>query len=211
MKTNERSAFIDLILGTAELYEKTPGDAALELYWNALEDLELQQIEFAIGRHLRDPDKGRFMPKPADIRSCIPGAGKRTSIIAWAEVERAIFKYGIYRTVQFVDGVTNAVLKDMGAWEWICSQDLEQPWTQKEFERRYEIYQQQQIQLHEPLIGIHERENRNNGYFSDPRLPEYTKYRVLIGQHDTLLLPESSEERKQISSGEFESIGQLIN
>ncbi len=143
------------------------------MYWQTLNDLTFDQFEKGLYAALRDPERGRFMPMPADILHF--ARPKRTSVEAWSEVERAMSHCGAYRTVQFEDGVTNAVVKDMGGWPWICSQDIDEPWTQKEFERRYESYRLSGARLNEPLPGIHETENRARNFL------EYVPAPVMIG------------------------------
>lgn len=68
MKQNELKTFYAAILGVAELYDKTPTEDAMEFYWIALRELELDGIKKAIADHLCDPERGKWMPKPADIR-----------------------------------------------------------------------------------------------------------------------------------------------
>lgn len=106
------------------------------------------------------------MPKPADLRrhACRPG---KTGQIAWAEVQRALVKYNTYDSVQFADGTINLVIKDMGGWVWLSNQmDSDEPWTQKEFEKLYDLYKGRGMELHERLPGLHETTNRNCGYLA---------------------------------------------
>lgn len=189
MDDKEKPEFGARILAIGLLYEKQITKVVIDLYWTALRDLELAEIEKALQTHMRDPDKGRFMPKPADLRGhvCKP---EKTSIIAWSQVEDAYCRYNYYATVQFEDGVINAVIKDMGGWPWFCGQNLDEPWTQKEFERRYNAYKAAGVQLHEPLCGHFEIENRSKGYL------EHIPDTVLIGDggRRTMLPPHLPKE-----------------
>jgi hypothetical protein len=181
MRDDQKPDFGGRILAIGLMYEKTITKVVIDLYWSALKDLELSEIETALQMHMRDPDKGRFMPKPADLRGFICRAPK-SSVIAWAQVEKAMNKYDAYSTVQFEDGGINAVVKDLGGWPWLCSQNIDEPWTQKEFERRYEAYRNYGQSLNEPLLGIFEVSNRNNGYLE--HIP------------DTVLITDSGEIRQ---------------
>ncbi len=190
MKDKEKAEFGARILGIGLIYEKDISKPVIDLYWLALRDLELSQVEKALQAHLKDPDAGRFMPKPADVRrhACRPG---KTGQIAWAEVQRALVKYNTYDSVQFADGTINQVIKDMGGWVWLSNQmDSEEPWTQKEFEKLYDLYKVRGMEMHERLPGIHEASNRNCGYlaFVPP-----TKFIAEDGSVKALPLPKIEE------------------
>lgn len=183
MDESEKPDFGARILAVGLMYEKQITKVVIDLYWSSLKDLPLKDIEIALQMHMRDQDKGRFMPKPADLRGfiCKP---EKAAVIAWSQVERAMSKHGRYQTIQFQDGVINAVVADMGGWPWICAQNLEEPWTQKEFERRYEAYRDQRIENHTPLVGIVELENRNRGF-----LNEIPDTKLIAEDGSVMLLP----------------------
>jgi hypothetical protein len=197
MKNDDRAEFAQLILGVAEVYEKTPTDASIELYWESLADMEVDEVRRGIARHMRDRDRGRFMPKPADIIHA--AAPKRSPVVAWAEIEQAISKFGRYRSVRFADEISNAVVRDMGGWEWICLQNFDEPWTQREFERRYDAYRECGIRSKDVLLGISDRENINAGYF------DCVKPVLLIGEgcvsvEEKLALPAQEQSDAKIGS-----------
>jgi hypothetical protein len=183
MQEKQKADFSARIIGTGLMYDKEITKIIVDLYWTALKDLELGDIEKALQLHMRNTDIGRFMPKPADLRGYICRPAK-TALIAWSQVERAMPLHGSYGTVQFEDGTINAVIRDMGGWPWICVQDQDEPWTQKEFERRYQTYRAQGIELHEPLIGVYEQNNRAGGFLG------YVPETVLITESgETKFLP----------------------
>jgi hypothetical protein len=169
MQINQKAEFGARILAIGLFYEKEITKVVIDLYWEALKDLELCEIEKALQIHIKDPERGRFMPKPADLRGIICNPVK-TPLIAWRTVESAYRKFNYYDTVQFENGVTNAVIKDLGGWIEFSQQNLDEPWTQKEFERRYEAYAKNGIESHEPLPGFHEINNRDRGYLD--HIPE---------------------------------------
>jgi hypothetical protein len=49
-----------------QVYDKSP------LYWEALRHHPIENIRAALNAHVRDPDRGRFFPKPADIEAQLP-------------------------------------------------------------------------------------------------------------------------------------------
>ena len=174
MKPADRTEFAALILAAAEMKQQRPSEAALEMYWEVLRDLPLEDFKRGLYATLRDPERGRFMPVPADILHF--ARPQKTSLVAWKEVEDAIFRFGVYQSVQFADQVTNAVLHDMGGWIWINQQNLEDPWTQREFERRYNDYRLQEIRSTDRLIGFFELDNGNKN------LPEWIPKTITIGE-----------------------------
>jgi len=189
MKKSDLKEFTSFLLAIAEVYGKKMSDASVVIYFEALKDCEFTDIRRGFKLHCEDPEEGRFMPLPAHIRGRICKPSK-TGLIAWKQVMDAFCAYNYYDSVQFEDGVINAVIKDMGGWMWLSNQNLEEPWTQKEFERRYEAYKSQGIEVHERLPGFFELDNRARGYL------EYVPDTKLIsdGGHVTALPPHIPEE-----------------
>lgn len=68
-------------LGT--VYEKDVSPALKRLYWEDLGHLPIETIEAAASAHRRDPDRGRFFPKPADLLAKVPGHAPMTADEAW--------------------------------------------------------------------------------------------------------------------------------
>lgn len=67
MKPSEFEEFTQLLTAIAELYGKTLSEWAQSLYWNALQQYDLGIVREALNRHVKNPDSGQFMPKPADV------------------------------------------------------------------------------------------------------------------------------------------------
>lgn len=197
MTGKDRSEFVTIIISAGELYGKVPTDGAIALYWQALRSLSLDQLKTGISRHIADSERGQFMPKPADILRWFQRQQK-PALIAWSEVEQTMARLGSYQTVQFEDGTTNAVIRDMGGWPWLCSQDIAEPWTQKEFERRYQAYQQRGIEWHGKLVGHIEQGNSAAGLLA------WIPQTILIGEDgDHKLLdagrPEQNDQDKALT------------
>lgn len=159
MKDSEWEEFCGVLLGVAEAFGQTRTKAACRVYWDVLKEYDLSFIEWGLKRHMQDEERGHFMPVPADILKQIKSAGKKPALIAWQEVCDAMLKCGQYVSVKFADGVVNQVLKDMGGWNWICNQNIDEPWTQKEFERRYQTYSSIGLTSDRPLFGVCDLEN----------------------------------------------------
>lgn len=67
MKQAEFNEFSEAMTSLSELYGKPLSPNAIRIYWMALEGYPLQTVTQAMNRHVRDPQAGKFMPKPADL------------------------------------------------------------------------------------------------------------------------------------------------
>jgi hypothetical protein len=72
---NNKKDFKNLMDGVTEVYnpDKKLSVVAFQIYWNALKPYSYQQVECAVGEHLKDTCNGRFYPKVADIIQHIEG------------------------------------------------------------------------------------------------------------------------------------------
>ena len=103
-----------------------------------------------------------------------------------------MFSIGSYQSIRFEDGTINAVIADMGGWPWICTQNLDEPWTQKEFERRYNAYKAQNIKLDKRLAGHFEMENISKG------LPGWIPETHFIAESGSVRMIPASTEPKSL-------------
>lgn len=67
-------AFGQVLRDTMSVYDRSVSEDALRVWWAALENYSLEQIRGGLTRHLRDPERGRFPPKPADVVAGVQGA-----------------------------------------------------------------------------------------------------------------------------------------
>lgn len=73
MKARDKQAFVQTLTAISELYGKALSSAGLQIWWAALEHYSLAQVQQALSNHAKDPDRGQFMPKPADVVRQIDG------------------------------------------------------------------------------------------------------------------------------------------
>jgi len=180
-KREEAKEFADLLLATAETFDKKLSDAAIEIYWQVLKNLSIEEFRYGLMAHLEDSERGRFMPRPADILHF--AHPKRTALVAWAEVVEAMDRYGAYQSVKFADTIAAAVVRDMGGWPLMCNLDIIEPWTQKEFERRYENYALIGIHCDDKLPGLIEMNNTERNFlgFIEPPKEIGIRSNLLLG------------------------------
>lgn len=103
-----------------------------------LRGIDVGRIEAACERAVQTMER---MPKPADLRRL---AGERTpeqaALVAWEKACHAVSVMGPYKTVNFDDGVTNAVIRSLGGWPEFCGRfagDEEEKWIRHEFLKAY--------------------------------------------------------------------------
>ncbi len=185
---DDRLAFGRIIAAYANILRHDISTDAVEIWWRKLSRFDLLAIAKAFSQHT---DQSKFFPTPSEILALLEPHRERSPLMAWAEVEQAMANQGPYATVLFADPVTNAVIRDMG-WPWLCQQNLDAPWTQKEFERRYGEYQKHGVSHSEPLTGLVEQENRLNGFHD--HIPEP----VVIGE-GKVSLPEPDRTSEVLS------------
>ena len=167
MNDEDKKDFAVLMTGVAEAYDKQISKSLLQLYFGALKEFTLYQVSEAISKHLLDPDSGQFMPKPANIVKHISGntQQKQRDIDSRAEfqwdgsVVRAVREVGSYRTPNFKDPITKAVISTWG-WPELCKLTEEQlVWKRKEFIQQYNNYMTRPIeQLPNHIAGLEDIE-----------------------------------------------------
>lgn len=171
MKPTDFEAFTAMLAAVGEMYGKSISEFANSLYWNALQGYELNAVRQAFDRHVKNPDTGQWMPKPADLIRMMQGSTQDASMLAWSKVDQTVRVVGPYQTVTFDDPVIHRVISDMGGWIDLCAKtDADWPYVQREFENRYKGYASRgEIPEHLPsLAGIADAENLKKGLQPQP-------------------------------------------
>lgn len=167
MKASDRKRFSACLLGCAEAYGKGVSEFALEIWWQALREIEIESIELAFLRHLRSPDVGQFFPKPADIIRMVEGTSLDASMLAWTKIDFALRTIGPYQSICFDDALIHRVVADMGGWiEFAKKTESEWPFVGNEFRARYKGYRMRGETPEYPrhLLGLDEAENTRRGF-----------------------------------------------
>lgn len=150
MQETDKSSFHELMLGAGELYGKEITKPLLRIYFNALEELTMEQVTHAFSAHIKSTDQaGTFFPKPADLIRQITGSVKEQQQLvedraemAWACIEREISRIGSYGTLELEDKQAIAAVKSIGGWRQLCMSTYDQlVWKKKEFMSAYDTYE----------------------------------------------------------------------
>lgn len=182
MTANEIIAFTAVMEACCEYYgRKELSEAAMMIYFRALEDYSLAEVQHGISVHLRNRETGQFFPKAADIIRGIEGDSESTADQAWLKVTSAIGRVGRYQSVAFDDPLIHVCISAMGGWAKFCATDYEElKWLGKDFVRIYRGFVGQALPEYPPhLPGLCEVDNAARGYDSDPP--------ILIGERQRVL------------------------
>lgn len=166
MDLREMPEFAKLITAIGIFYDKPMNEFMLDIYWRCLNAYGFSVIREACNTHLKDPDQGRFMPKPADLIRHLRKADSAKAMAAWDQVNRAMRAVGGYKSVRFEDLLIHCVIADMGGWIRVCETDQRNyACRAAEFEQRYLRYLENPPQKWPlQLSGFIETHNAAKGY-----------------------------------------------
>lgn len=72
MKDTDKKQFATILNRTAALYDKAIDVEVMRVYFNALSAWPIEQVSKALQDHIQSVERGRFMPKPADVIANLP-------------------------------------------------------------------------------------------------------------------------------------------
>lgn len=165
MNGEDKRKFLEVMAGVHDFYGKDMSKFAGEVWLNACDSFDVEQVTKALSAHLMDPERGQFMPKPADIVRQLQGTNTDRSLVAWGKALTAMQRVGAYQSVAFDDGIIHSVIEDLGGWVKVCRSDMnELPFIQRRFCESYKAYSARgESSFPGYLPGAHEVENRMNG------------------------------------------------
>ena len=67
MFESDKEDFKMIMVGIGELYNKEITKPLMRIYFSALTNYSLSDVENGVNAHTMDPKQGSFFPKPADI------------------------------------------------------------------------------------------------------------------------------------------------
>ena len=170
MIDEDKSNFKQLMIGVGELYNKEFTKPLLRIYFGALKDLTIEQIEQGLNGHVNSLDKsGSFLPKPADIRQALFGTTQQNkqgieeeAALAWTSVFNAIKGCGSYGSPSFKNPKIGPILSSMTDWFNLCQCSMKElDWKKKEFVSLYSTVSNTELEkLPSQLKGLIEIESK---------------------------------------------------
>ena len=180
LQPRDKAGFVGMLTAVAGVYGRDVSPAMIDIYWAALAPYDLAAVRQAFDRHVKSPDSGQLMPKPADLIRMLGGTSQDAAAQAWAKVERAVRRVGGHDSVVFDDPLIHRCVDDMGGWVKLCAtleDDL--AFRARDFQNLYRGFAMRREIPAYPrhLIGRFEAQNRQSGH---PVAPP-----VLIGDQAT--------------------------
>lgn len=165
MIDQDKPAFKELLTNVMAFYRQDTSTFALQVWWTACQNFDLEQVRKALNAHAVDPERGQFAPKPADVVKALQGTKTDRARSAWGKVMDAMQRVGAYQSVCFDDPVIHAVIEDVGGWMGLCRSDFEQlSYTEHRFCESYRAYAgRPDVNYPAKLLGQHEVDNRQAG------------------------------------------------
>lgn len=124
MKPSDKKEFAALLTNVFAYYRQDCSDFTLNIFWNACQPFDLEQVKKAIQSHCTDADHGVFAPKVADLVRVLAGTVTDRAALAWGKVFEAMQSVGAYTYVVFDDPAIHAAIEDCGGWIKICRSEM---------------------------------------------------------------------------------------
>lgn len=141
MNQTEKQSFFSMLSDVMSYYKQDTSEFMLNVFWDACKGVEYEQVCKAINSHVKDPDKGQFAPKVADIVRLLVGTKSDRGALAWGRVYESLCSVGAYTDVCFDDPAIHAAIADCGGWVKMCRSDIEElSYLQHRFCQSYQAY-----------------------------------------------------------------------
>lgn len=141
MQQHERADFAGLLTDVMAYYGKDVSDFLLDVWWNACEFFDMQQVRVALQKHASDPERGQFAPKVSDVVRALRGTSTDRAALAWGKVLEAMSAVGAYSDVVFDEPAIHAAIEDLGGWPKVCRADVaELSYVQHRFQLAHKAY-----------------------------------------------------------------------
>lgn len=166
MEQRDKVRFVKCMAALAESFSQDYSTKKIDIYYQALEDLTIEDIERGTWNVIRTRGTSTF-PKVAEIREAINGKREDRSMLALAKVERALREVAAYSSIVFDDPVIHKVIESFNnSWIGIADMTIQEwTWARKDFLRLYEALSTSGVDtVPHKLRGRIEIENENNGY-----------------------------------------------
>lgn len=160
MQARDITEFQQRLVALAEMFNAKLSASRIGLYFDALKDLQLEDITRAMNQTVQT---AKFMPLPAEIRALVVGDSEDVTEMAWIGMRKALSAVGSYASVAFADpALYETVVAMFGSWPNACLAELSpEMWSskRKEFARVYRVYRARQLEGMRYLPGQCETSN----------------------------------------------------
>jgi len=141
MHQSDEPRFVQLLSDVMAYYGKDASPFMMDVWLDACQNVEFEQVAKAINAHVKDAERGQFAPKVADIARTLVGTTTDKAALAWGKVQGAMGSVGAYQDVCFDEPAIHAAIVDCGGWTKMCRTDLnELSYLQHRFCNAYKAY-----------------------------------------------------------------------
>lgn len=127
MQPSDRMAFLEIVIGFAELKGKQLSAPALELYWNAMQDWDIASFRAAANALIQTCE---FMPTPKDFNDLRKTTTRTLAAEAW------------FTSGKSTDPLANKAMHIATQGRYVGHIPIDElPWVQKRFEQAYDQLQ----------------------------------------------------------------------
>ncbi|MEW6481881.1 MAG: DUF6475 domain-containing protein [bacterium] len=170
MTKKDLKRFIELMGILAEAFSQEVSKEKIQIYFVALQDLSIDDIEQAVWRLVNTRTTATF-PKVAEIRQAVKGKEEEKSLQAWTKVYEMMGNTGGWQSVIFDDPIIHKVIENMaGSWFRFCEIKTPTSFLQKEFEKLYCFFLKMPLNEYPKiLLGYFDWNNMQNGYYQEPQ------------------------------------------
>lgn len=171
MTGSDRLVFALELAKTAELFGEPVSEARGALYWEALEDLTIEEV--VAGFRRARSHTPTFFPKPGEIRQLIEGTDADHAELAWRQFHQAVVQIGGYESVVFADPVIPEVIQSLfGGWPEACLLKTEElPFRHAEFVKTYRAMGKRSWPPAAPMLGRVAQDNLQRGFLEHVPVP----------------------------------------
>lgn len=157
MTNDDRRRLVATLTGVYGFYGADLTEFALGVWLDVAAEFDVPVFEAALNRHVRDPEGGRWLPKPADVIRQLRGNSGDAALLAWGEV-MSVAKAGGWGYEKLPQASRSAVA-DMGGMSAIQrSQESENGFMQRRFVETFMAYKRREESP--PLAVEHEQQAR---------------------------------------------------
>jgi hypothetical protein len=117
MRPGNTRRFAELMMALGETFRESVSDLRAELYFDALSDLTIEQVEQAVKLAVRGKT---FFPKPSELRELVTGNDSDEAALEWAKVQREVSRIGYMRQPSLSAQTMEAIRVVFGGWKQLC-------------------------------------------------------------------------------------------
>lgn len=117
MTNRDAGRFAAVMAALSETFNEPVSDARAETYFQALEDLLIDDVELAARNHIR---VGRFFPKPVELREWVTGTDEDQSLEAWQQLVGEVRRTGYTGRPTLPAATREVVDRLWGSWVALC-------------------------------------------------------------------------------------------